>query len=237
LNNLTIVGLSRWLQNCAKESSLLCNSNIVNLPNLIDTDIFKPIEKNHAREKLGLSQNKKYILFGAMRATGDPRKGYDKLQEALKKLNDPLIEFVVFGNNEPSNCQGLTNKTHFLGDIQDDGSLQIIYNACDVIIVPSIQENLSNIILESLSCGSPVVAFDIGGNSDMIDHLNNGYLAEPFDTDDLAEGIEWVINNKNYIDLKKNARKKILKSFDSEIVIQKYLELYKDILTVRNNER
>ena len=98
------------------------------------------------------------------------------------------------------------------------------------MVVPSLQENLSNAIMESLSCATPVVAFNIGGNSDMIEHKKNGYLAKPFDTTDLKDGIEWVLNANNYDELCKNAREKVLREFDSKVVAKKYIELYKEVL-------
>ncbi|MDW7973568.1 MAG: glycosyltransferase, partial [Thermodesulfovibrio sp.] len=107
--------------------------------------------------------------------------------------------------------------------------------AADVMVVPSLQENFSNVIMESLACGTPVVAFNVGGNSDMIDHLQNGYLAKPFDSEELARGIDWVINNDNYEELCKNAREKILKEFDSKKIVLKYLQLYRDILENKIN--
>jgi glycosyltransferase involved in cell wall biosynthesis len=103
------------------------------------------------------------------------------------------------------------------------------------MIVPSLQENLSNAIMESLACGTPVVAFDVGGNSDMIEHLINGYLAKPFESQDLANGIEWVLNALNYDELCGNAREKVMREFDSVVVARKYIELYKDIF--QSNKR
>jgi glycosyltransferase involved in cell wall biosynthesis len=97
------------------------------------------------------------------------------------------------------------------------------------MIVPSLQENLSNAIMESLACGTPVVAFSIGGNSDLIDHKINGYLANSFDSTDLANGIEWILNTENHDMLSKNARTKILANFDSKIIANRYISLYKKI--------
>jgi glycosyltransferase involved in cell wall biosynthesis len=93
-----------------------------------------------------------------------------------------------------------------------------------------IQENLSNTIMKSLSCGTPVVGFNIGGNSDMIVHQENGYLAQPFDTTDLALGINWILNNEKYADLCLNARDKVVRAFDSEVVATRYIEVYKQLL-------
>jgi glycosyltransferase involved in cell wall biosynthesis len=87
--------------------------------------------------------------------------------------------------------------------------------------------------MESLACGTPVVAFNVGGNSDMMEHLKNGYLAKPFDTDDLRNGIEWVLNTANYDELCKNAREKVLREFDSKIVAKRHIELYEEVLENR----
>ena len=230
IENITIVGLSMWLSNCAQSSTLLKNKKHTQLPNPIDTNLFKPFDKKKARELWGLSKDKKLVLFGAMAATSDPRKGFVELNKAMDKLKNTNIEFVIFGSNEPKEPQNFGFKTHYLGSLHDDVSLVTLYSAVDVMIVPSLQENLSNAIMESLACGTPVVGFDIGGNSDMIEHKKNGYLAKPFNTSDLANAIEWVLNNENYVELCENAREKVLREFDSVVVARKYIELYKEAL-------
>ncbi|TBV28495.1 glycosyl transferase family 1 [Meridianimaribacter sp. CL38] len=227
--NLTIIGLSKWLESCAKSSTLFRDKRVVNLPNPIDTNLFKQVEQKHARKLFNLPNDKKLILFGAMSATSDKRKGFDQLKKALKSINKECVELLIYGSSKPQNPENLGFKSHYLGRLYDDASLTAIYNAADVMIVPSLEENLSNVIMESLSCGTPVVGFDIGGNSDLIDHKENGYLAKPLDTNDLAKGIEWVLNNENYLGLKNKSRAKVLKNFDTTIVAKKYIQLYKSI--------
>lgn len=112
----------------------------------------------------------------------------------------------------------------------DDLSLRVLYNAADVVVVPSRQENLSNVIMESLSCGTPVVAFDVGGNNDLIEHQVNGYLARPLDSVDLAKGIDWILNSADYLKLRLNARDKVVRDFDSEHIVNRYIALYQSIL-------
>lgn len=257
--DITIVGLSRWLNECSKSSELLKNKKHINLPNPINTEILKPFDKEKARELWNLPQDKKLVLYGAMSATSDPRKGFKKLSEAISKMEkNKDIEFVVFGSSKPQNAPDFKFKAHYVGQLHDDVSLVTLYSAVDVMVVPSLQENLSNAIMESLSCGTPVVGFDIGGNSDMIEHKHTGYLAKPFDTTDLANGIEWVLNSyeevivssdsdgdgdkevivdsdsglKNrYEWLCKNAREKVLREFDSKVVARKYVEVYEEIIS------
>jgi glycosyltransferase involved in cell wall biosynthesis len=229
--NMVIVSPSKWLYDCSKKSSLLKDKMHKVIPNPIDVDLFKPVDKSISRKIWNLSQDKKLIAFGAVSATSDINKGFKELSEALYKIADKKnIELVVFGSSEPKNPPDFGFKTHYLGHLHDDISLTILYNAVDVVVVPSLQENLSNTIMESLACGTPVVAFNVGGNSDMIEHLKNGYLAKPFDIDDLRNGIEWVLNTPNYNELCKNAREKVLREFDSMIIAKKYIELYEEVL-------
>lgn len=171
----------------------------------------------------------KYITFGAISGTNVERKGYKELQEALNLLNNKSIknyELLIFGSSSGEKVDNI--KTHFLGYINDDETLRLAYSASDVFVVPSLAENLSNAIMESLSCGTPVVAFDIGGNSDMIDHKINGYLAK--NTNDLANGIEWVLESPNYEMLSYNARKKVLDTFESKKIAKSYINEYQNIL-------
>lgn len=228
--NMTIVGLSNWLKTCAENSILFHNKKIVNLPNPIDTKIFQAFDKLKARELWGLPKDKKIVLFGAMGASSDPRKGFNELSDAFKNIDRDDIEFVVFGASSPLNPPDLGCKTHYIGRLSDDISLITLYSAVDVMIVPSLQENLSNAIMESLACATPVVGFDIGGNSDLIDHEQNGYLAQAYSSVDLAKGIEWVLDNSKYEDLCRNAREKVISKFDNNIVSAQYIELYKMLL-------
>ncbi|MBK2267561.1 glycosyltransferase family 4 protein [Francisella philomiragia] len=228
--NMTIVGLSKWLSKTASDSPLLEDKNHINLPNPINTEVYRQFDKKLSRQLWNLPNDKKLILFGAMSATSDINKGFIHLSEAISRLKIKDVELVVFGSSKPKNSPQFDFKTHYVGILNDDVSLSTLYSAVDVTVVPSTQENLSNVIMESLSCSTPVVAFDIGGNSDMIEHHGNGYLAKPFDSSDLANGIEWILNNENYNDLCKNAREKVLKEFDSKVVVQNYIQLYKDII-------
>ena len=189
INNLTIVTPSQWLADTARESSLFSKENIMVIPNGINAKMFKPVDKKFARNLLNLPLDKKIILFGAVGAMSDERKGYRYLLSSLKRLKGRNIELAVFGGSKKSKSDAFDITTHFFGELNDDISLVLLYSAADVMIVPSLQENLSLTIMESLSCGTSVVAFNLGGNGDMIDHKKNGYLAKALDADDLANGI------------------------------------------------
>ena len=228
--DLTVIGLSKWIMECSEQSHLLKGVRHVNIPNPINAEQFKPFDKIKSRELWALPQNKKLILFGAMDSTTTPRKGFDELTKALDNIQDSDVEIVIFGSPKPENPPQFKFETHYLGHLSDDISLMTLYSAVDVTIVPSLQENLSNVILESLACATPVVGFDIGGNSDLVDHKQNGYLARPFDIADLTDGVEWVLNSKEYDKLSHNSREKVLAEFDSKIVVPRYIDLYKSLL-------
>lgn len=230
INNLTIIGLSRWLAQSAEQSTLFRDKTVVNLPNPIDRSIFRPLEKTTAKEILGIPKEKKMLLYGAMNATFDPLKGFTQLINSLRILNVADVEITVFGSYKPEEAPDFKFPSRYLGSFQDDLSLIMLYNAADVVVVPSLQENLSNVIMESMACGTPVVCFDVGGNSDMVDHKISGYLAQPFDSVDLSNGIKWVLDNNDSGLLSKNAVKKVEDSFEMTAVSAKYIELYRKIL-------
>jgi len=232
--NITIVTPSKWLAECAKKSSLFKDRRIEVIHNGLDLNLFKPIDKTTARKIWDLPINKKLILFGAMSATSDHRKGFDLFYEGLKQLSaqwSDKAELVVFGSSEPANPPDFGLPVHYLGQLHDDVSIALLYAAADVMVVPSRQDNLPNTVVESLACGTPAVAFDIGGMPDMIEHKINSYLAKPFDTSDLAAGIDWILtDDKRHKELCINAREKAATCFDIEKVAGHYAELYGEVL-------
>lgn len=230
--NLTIVTPSKWLAECAAESSLFFNHPITVIPNGFPLDIFKP---NLIKQfDIGLESISKYriILFGADYETN--RKGFNYLVGALeilsKQVSDFKIVLGVFGYYPsniriPDNCIIIN-----YGKVKDENELAGIYNNADVFVLPSLEDNLPNVVIEALACGLPVVGFNIGGVKEQIDHKVNGYLANAKDENDLAEGIKWVLSESNYLELKQNCRSKAVKEYSSETQVIKYSNLYKNIL-------
>jgi len=230
--NLTIVTPSVWLATCAKKSSLFKELHVEIIPNGIDTSLFKPRFKTNARIELGLPLDKKLILFGSMNLK-DKNKGYEYFISTLKILErsekQEKIEIIIFGASNFEQTDEIKLKVNSFGKINDDYILSLLYSSADVYVMPSEQENLPCTIMESLSCGTPVVAFKIGGISDLIDHKINGYLAVPFSIEDLSDGILWLLDNKKYGEISKKAREKVLENFEISNVVKKYLMLYRKI--------
>lgn len=191
------------------------------------------LDRNQARQLWNVPQTKKLILFGAIAPTSDVNKGFKELKDALHRIQTNNVELVVFGSSRPRNEPEFGFKTHYLGHLHDDVSLATLYSAVDVMVVPSLQEAFGQTASESFSCGTPVVAFDGTGLSDIVDHRVNGYLARPFDTADLANGIDWILNRNEdqYRQLCQNAREKVLREFDSNVVARRYIELYKEVIS------
>ncbi len=233
--NLTIVTPSSWLAKCASSSSLFKDLRVEIIPYGLDTEKYRPIERQVARELLRLPQDKQLVLFGSLKATSDKRKGFHLLQPALQELSQTgwqdKLELVIFGASRPENPPELGFKTHYLGTLSDDLSLSLVYSAADVFVLPSLEDNLPNTVMEAISCGTPCVAFKIGGMPDMIEHEQNGYLAEPYQIDDLVQGIIWTLENEErHQKLSHRAREKAEREFALEIQARRYLSLFTKIL-------
>lgn len=226
----TIVTPSEWLSLCARESVLFKGWNVVTIPNALDTKVFKPINKRLARELLGLPLNNKLIGFGALRGTEDPRKGADLLFKSLNFLSGANVECVVFGQSTPK-LKPITNiPMNFIGHIHDDITLALFYNAIDIMVVPSRQEAFGQTASEAQSCGTPVVAFNTTGLSDVVKHKMTGYLANPFDVNDLAYGIEYLLKNEDGIDFNGNSRNRAIKLWDYNVISEQYRDLFNSVL-------
>ncbi|MBE9120737.1 glycosyltransferase family 4 protein [Tychonema sp. LEGE 07199] len=233
--NLTLVSPSVWLAKCASSSSLLKDYRVEVIPYGINTQKYKPINREWVREILNLPQDKQIVLFGCASGTGDRWKGFNLLVSALQSLSksgwSDRIELLVFGSSEPSNPIELGFKAHYLGKFADDISLAIVYAAADVFVAPSIYDNLPNTVMEAAACGIPSVGFKIGGMPDLIDHCSNGYLAKPYETEDLARGIAWVLeDSERHQKLCRNAREKVEAKFTLEVQAREYQKLYEEVL-------
>ncbi|MFB0534676.1 MAG: glycosyltransferase family 4 protein [Anaerolineae bacterium] len=233
--DLTLVTPSRWLAECARQSALFRSRRIKVIPHCLDTDRYKPLDKTMVREILGLPTDKKIILFGAISTTRDTRKGFQHLRPALNNLSkcglDLEVEIVIFGPSRSRNAPDFGIKTHYVGRLNDDISLALLYATADVMIMPSQEEAFGQTASEAIACGTPVVTFDSTGLRDIVDHKINGYRAECYKSDDLARGIAWVLQDEQRWQLlSRQARRKAENAFAPEIVAQRYADLYKEVV-------
>jgi len=141
---------------------------------------------------------------------------------------------VVVGAERPTNPPEFGIPDVYMGSMDEDAALSRLYSAADVTLLPSVQDNLPNMAMESLACGTPVVAFDVGGIPDMVEHQANGYLARAFDAEDFAEGIRWVLETKErHAALGARAARKVSEEFSIETVARRHLELYAELTVPR----
>lgn len=225
--NLHLIACSSWLKNCIKKSTLLGDKKIDTIPDILNDNIFKNIDRNTARYILNLKQNKDYILYGGTAPQSTKIKGWSYLKKSLMHLHESDhdffkdLELLIFGHPNNDAVTELPLKVNFLNYIHDEPTLALIYNAANLFVSPSLQEAFGQTINESIFCHTPAVAFADTGPIDIIMHKDNGYLAQYKDVVDLAEGIRWTLNNLDKVGV-------AFQSLYPENIIKKYMKIYKN---------
>jgi len=228
---IKMIGISHWISDLARNSTLFKNYDIRTISNNININDFFPLKKSVAREILGIMTNKKIILCGATQPK-DYYKGFNKFIQAINILNKEDYYLCFFGKLDENLVSSLGFEYKNFGFLYDVVSLRLLYSSADVFVAPSIMDAFGKTIAESMACKTPVVCFNATGPKDIVSHKIDGYSAVAFDVEDLANGIEWILNNNQYDMLCHNAREKIIKEFDSSIIAKKYIQLYEEILNV-----
>jgi glycosyltransferase involved in cell wall biosynthesis len=229
---MQIITPSKWLRNCVKQSKLMKSWPSKTIPNAIDVDFWKPINKYSARHSLNLPQKSYIVAFGSSNANEEPHKGFDLLLKALQKIekeNLIKLHLIIFGQKKKQKKTGLTMPVYNAGYLNDT-NLKKLYNAVDAVIVPSRLESFGQIACEASACETPVISFDTSGLKDIIKHRLTGYLAKKFDTEDLSFGIKWVLKNSKIKQLGYYARKYVINNFNKNLIAKKYLETYLKVL-------
>lgn len=215
---LTFVGCSRWIVSQAQRA--LPEADVRHVNNCVPSSLFRPSDMAAARQRLGLPQEKKVLLFCSQKVT-DERKGIRFLCEALHRLRGENIHLVIVGQNAERIPLPDGIPVTRAGSVGEE-RMAILYAAADVFVTPSLQDNLPNTIAEAMSCGTPCVGFRIGGIPEMIDHLLNGYVAHYKDSADLAEGIRYVLTRN----LRPAARLKAEAAYSEEHAAREYMKVY-----------
>jgi glycosyltransferase involved in cell wall biosynthesis len=237
---IQFVTCSEWLAGVARSSGLLKGyPAVTSVPNPIDVTVFSVLNENQKRNfwlSKGINSNAPILLFAAMNVS-EERKGFRFLQEAMGLLKsqhpDFQLEIVVIGKAQPELLAALPYPVHALGMIQDQGELARIYGASDVFVIPSLEDNLPNTVMESLSCGTPVAGFQTGGIPEMVGHLEQGFIAPQGDSQKLAEGIFWILEKADASVLRKQAREKVESHYANAIVAKQYCDIYQNLLNSR----
>lgn len=234
--NLTFVTCSKWLGSVAQKSLLTEGHHVVTIPNTISSQVFYKDEKKKYRELYHLPLDKKIILFGSMNIV-DKRKGVDYLIKACQSLAAQYpetmnnYEIAVLGKHAEQLREMLPFPVKALNYISEECKLKEVYNAVDMFVTPSLEENLPNMIMESMACGTPCVGFQVGGIPEMIDHKRNGYVANYKDADDLAQGIHWILEDADYQSLSNNALHKVASAYSQHNISMRYIDVYNNALS------
>ncbi len=233
--NLYPIAISNWNKQNIENSAVLLNSPIL-IGNPINTDFFAPEDKTTSKQKLNLNASKFHIGFIAFNVTNE-YKGGKYLIEALKLLQntDPdlynKIELIAIGRVKDKLFFSSELNIHFTGYINDEIVMRDYYNAMDLFVLPSLEENLPLVIQEAMSCCIPVIAFNVGGIPDLIEHKKDGYIARFKDSKDLMNGFIHMLNDIERLkEYSYNARRKIINQYSYKVISLKIITLYKKIL-------
>ena len=237
-SNIHFVTCSRWLEEQAKQSALMIGQRISAIPNTIDTHTFCPTDRSEARKSLSLPVEGRVILFVSQKVT-DERKGVAYFIDAINKLaasHPAMVQdtcVAVLGGNAEQVCSELIMKSFPLGYVSDEKTIVNIYNSADVYVLPSLEDNLPNTIMEAMACGVPCVGFRVGGIPEMIEHRRTGYIANFKDSDDLANGICWVLNEADTNQLKSRSLSKVAHDYSQQSVAMRYIEVYNELIALK----
>lgn len=226
VNNLTIVAPSEWLANEARKSEVFKGYPVYCIPYGLDSEIYKPRDKDYSRALLNIPKEKKVILFVAD-SIDNNRKGFIFLKRAFKQLSNPDLILCAIGKK--SNEYETLGNIIELGTIYDERLMSAAYSAADVFIIPSIMDNLPNTVLESLMCGTPVIGFPVGGITEMIENEVNGLLTEDISVNSLVKTITKFLNTSDNFNSVK-IRSAALNKYDKKVQSQKYIDLFTSIL-------
>jgi glycosyltransferase involved in cell wall biosynthesis len=229
-----IVASNGWMRDRVEASALFGDWPVSQIPHVIDCAAFAPKDAVEARNRLGLPQGTPLVLFISSGGTGDARKGWDLLQDAVPAVRDrhPDVTVVVAGPNAPEGGHVESAvPVIWLGQVHGDAALADLYAAADVVAVPSREDNMPLVAMEAQSCGRPVVAFAIGGLPDIVEHQATGYLARAYDTDDLATGLVQAIDDSaNEGRWSQAARERALRTWSPDVVVARYEVVYDEVI-------
>lgn len=228
--NIQFIAISDWLKDKAKKSNVLKDYNIKRIYNNIDLRDFELINQNTAKLDLQIKTEKKIILYGAQNPQSK-RKGWNVFVESLKKLDKSKYFLLIFGNFwSKAILDEIGIEYKIIGFVDNKKTLNTIYCSADLFVSSSIQEAFGKTWVEAMACETPVVCFENTCASEIIDHKINGYIAKNFEANELKDGIEWLSNQIEKGNFKKDGIRHKIIEFDAKFIAKKYIDLYKNVL-------
>jgi glycosyltransferase involved in cell wall biosynthesis len=234
-SDITVVAPSSWTESVARASPLFAGCEVHRIANGIDTELFRPRERLMVRTLLDLDPDARIVLFVAHVLDDNPRKGGSFLIEALNRLLDTTgIELLLVGVGGESWEDRLRLPVRRMGYVTDDRLLAAIYASADIVVAPSVLENLPNTVIEAMACGVPAVAFDSGGIADVVRHQETGCLIPFGDVNALAHGIGALLADGNLrVRLGQSARDLVERGFSKSRQARAFVELYRNLAEAR----
>jgi len=238
-SNLIIVSTNAWMEKLVQESPLLRRFPTFRIPNGVDAEVFHPLLKASTREALNIPASARVVLFIANVARPGTRKGGEYVSDVMRALSAEGLEdllLLVVGEGAEQWKADAKHRTVRIEFTHSDRLLAAIYSAADVLIHPALVENLPNTVLESMACGTPAVAFDVGGVADVVRHMETGYLAKYRDGADLAYGIRWLLENREVRErMGARCRAVVETEYSNELQARRYVELYRCLIEQRRS--
>ncbi|MDO8307756.1 MAG: glycosyltransferase [Actinomycetota bacterium] len=228
-----VVAASTWMHDRVEASALFQGWPVTRIPHVIDSTAFQPADQRQARSRLALPAHRPVVLFMSSGGITDDRKGWDLLRGALPHVQEayPDLLVAVAGPAAPDSTSAAGMPIVWLGHVAGDAALRETYAAADVVAVPSREDNMPLVAMEAQTSGRPVVAFRIGGLPDIVEHGVTGYLASPFDLDDMATGLQWSLEDSRGDRRWSTAsRARAVRTWSPETVVAGYLALYDSVM-------
>ncbi len=244
--DLTIVTPSRWMGDCASKSRLFKTFPVEVIANSLETDLYSPLAKDQAKNRLGISADTITFLFGAIDGT-EKRKGFSELVNAMEfcrkstlfqeLLEADRIRLLCFGSpNHQLDRTGIPVIS--LGPLETDEEIREAYSAAEIFLLPSLEDNLPNTVLEAMSCGTPVIAFQVGGVPDMVTDGVTGRLVRAFDVEQMSEAIvSLALNPDQRSSMGEACRETVLKNYPLPVQAENYLNLYENLLRRKGHSK
>ena len=224
--NLTVVAPSKWLHQLAIESNAFSKAKHLHIPYGLNTSLFKDYGKAVARAVFDLPMDKIVISFVSS-DVHSPRKGFDLLLDAIQQMKTrEEVVFCAIGNAPEESTE---NNFLYLGNIRDERLMALLYSASDGYVLPSREDNLPNVMLESMACGTPVLSFAVGGMRDLIQSNFNGLLAGEISSKALSESLDLFITGIKKYD-RKAIRQNMVDHYNLLVQAISYFNLYSSIL-------